>query len=150
MRDPAVLEAMLKRCARQSIPQAVSMIVAAKVRKDVGNIDVKPKNTHGDDANELEKKVVACAEAFLGRSKEHLSKEALHDLVLSTYSDIDRSFESEAWKSLVPGKEVLSRFANAVGIALPRLKSLYVHQTISDGDDCFSDVIEIFEEFSKV
>ena len=67
------------------------------------------------------------------------------------YNDLKQLLEDgdDRWKSDIPGKVILSKFASKANIPLGRLKTLYIKHAQKSQDDPFSGIYEIFEAFSE-
>ena len=68
-----------------------------------------------------------------------------HDaLVQSIEADDDQ------WKSLVPGKPLLAKFASAAGVQGGRMKNLYLRAAHDQDPNPFSEIHGIFSGFSDM
>jgi hypothetical protein len=57
--------------------------------------------------------------------------------------------DTDLWKYLVPGKQLLAKFASAAGIDLARLKTMYIRQAEKATESPFKDIIDIFGTFAS-
>lgn len=57
--------------------------------------------------------------------------------------------DTDEWKTVVPGKVLLAKFASIAGIDVGRLKTLYVRQVEQAGTNTFAEITEIFSRFSQ-
>ena len=76
-----------------------------------------------------------------------LEKGEIESMIHSEYTRLSSSIDgdSEAWKSDLPGRLILNKFASAAKIPVGRLKQLYLFH--ADKDVVFSEIIDIFQGF---
>jgi len=83
--------------------------------------------------------VDAGPEAELGRVSAVLTGEEVRQEVEETFTKLETALErdSDEWKALIPGKQVLAVFAAQAHVSLPRAKALYIGQAAkSQRADC--------------
>ena len=57
--------------------------------------------------------------------------------------------EQDEWKNVIPGKQLLSRFASLTNLDAARLKRLYLQEATPRTPSPFEDILRIFESFDR-
>jgi hypothetical protein len=150
-RDPAKIEAKLREIALGSLSYAAALISSSRVRRRVGNVSVMPKGCHGKAQDDLVALMTAKASDESARTQLALRNDEVEQLVRSVYKELSDSLQgpSDAWKSVIPGKQILAQFASEVGMDLSRYKLAYLAQTTKMSSPVFDEIVSIFEEFSS-
>jgi hypothetical protein len=150
LRDEAAIEERLRAFAIEAIPYAVGLIVSAQVRRDVGNASILPKGLQKQDVDTLVALIVGRASDELQRVGTSLDATRVEALVRDTYTKLEAACTSAEWKAIIPGKQVLSRFAAAAGLDLGRLKLAYIKAVHRHSLGCFDEIVNLFERFSTL
>ncbi len=150
LRHPAKIEAKLREIALKNIGYATALIVSARIRRQVGNVSVMAKGCHGKTADELVSLMTLRAREESERTQSILKNDTVEHLIRSKYTELSDSLQdpSEAWKTVIPGKQILSKFAAEAGIDSSRFKLAYLFQASNSGSPVFDEIISIFEHFA--
>jgi hypothetical protein len=147
LRDPDQIKKRMIELAKTVLPYAVALNVSGQMRERVGNISVVPK---GADAAKDERELVELIRgkliAEVGRVKAGLDEGFVQALISDEYRRLNEALVADdpIWKSDIPGRIVLHKFASAANIQAGRLKQLY----LSHADAAtFVDIVEIFDGF---
>lgn len=149
--DPVQIRAALRELARESASYAVALSETAAFRQAVGNVDLMPKGAAGKSLEELSELMRQKAQAEVARVSQLLEPTAVTASIEKRMKDILASLDADddAWKSLIPGRQLLNRFANKAGIDVGRLKTLYIGRVESLGTGEFDEIVEIFDSFAR-
>lgn len=152
LRNAAQIREKLRELAREQVPYAVALKIGADLRQQAGNVSVSAKQCHNMEVEQL----VAALESQLSAEQERL--EGVLDLA-SVSSRVEHEFaaimtsldsDTDVWKTLIPGKPLISRFANSVGVKPGHAKSLYVNRATLADHDPFADIVAIFDGFASI
>jgi hypothetical protein len=78
-----------------------------------------------------------------------LAPEQIDEVVAETYQRLEESLSNgDAWKSEIPGKALIAKFANRAHVSPGRAKSMYLNAVRSSGRDTFAEIAAIFERFA--
>jgi RecA/RadA recombinase len=113
LRDPTQVRASLREIAAGFVSYAVALAASASLRRTVGNVDLMPKDIHGKSASETEERFKAAAEAELSRVSAALDGDAVKAEVVRLFEQLEKALDEDTddWKALIPGKQVLATFA---------------------------------------
>jgi predicted ATP-binding protein involved in virulence len=152
LRDPIKIEKQLRDLASESLSYASALIVSDQIRRSVGNVSVMPKGNHDKPAGELADLVEQRSAEELQRVQSSLAANSLRPLVEEVYSKLRDSLTdgSDRWKSDIPGKQILAKFAKLSGLELSRFKLLYVNTAERESIAVFDEVITLFSDFSQL
>lgn len=148
LRNPSAICEKLKEIARSAVPYATALNVSATVREKVGNVSVMPKGSaSATNPAELTTLIFGRVDLEHSRVTLGLEKGEIESMIHSEYSRLSSSIDgdSEAWRSDLPGRMILNKFAAAAKIPVGRLKQLYLFH--ADKDVVFSEIIDIFQGF---
>jgi hypothetical protein len=150
LRDPQEIRKHLLEIARQAIPYATALKVAAQARETVGNIDILPKAM--GSSTTLEDLVAALSDRATQEKLRIATTLDVESLALSARSEHQRLSASilndtEDWKKDIPGRLIFNRFAALAQIKSGRLKNLYLRKAIDLKRDPFAEIREIFRAF---
>lgn len=151
LRDAAKVEEALAQIASENIGYAVALRVAHTFRQSCGNVDIMPSGAHEMDRNRLIQAMAEKAKAEGERVAQSLDTTSVREEVERTFDELVTSISNgtEEWKINIPGKLILNTFCGRQKIQVGRLKNLYLKSAQEQGMGVFSDVIEIFDNFSK-
>jgi energy-coupling factor transporter ATP-binding protein EcfA2 len=147
--DPQAVDDALKSLAIETVPYAVGLVVAAKVRQLAGNVSIMPKGLERQSVDELIRAFEERIEAEQSRIQSALVITKIETLIRDTYETMINACSSEEWRSIIPGKPILSRFAKKANLELGRLKLGYLNAVEENSMNCFQDIIEIFSAFEN-
>jgi ABC-type multidrug transport system ATPase subunit len=151
LRDPAAVRAKLREIASGFVSYAVALAASSSLRRKVGNVDLMPKDVHGKTSVETQALFKSAAEAELQRVSSILDGDEVRQEVEGVFATLETALEqdSDDWKALIPGKQVLAVFAGKAGISLPRAKALYVGEALKSEQSPFQEIIELFDAMSQ-
>lgn len=148
LRSKERIEEVLREIARQSIPYTTALKVAATIRERTGNVDVMPSKIGSSLADLLK---AFGDRIFIERQRidNSLDATAVELLCRDAFATLERSIDdgSGQWKTDIPGRLVLNKFANKARIQVGRLKTLYLRHAQSADPDPFAEVRCIFRGF---
>jgi energy-coupling factor transporter ATP-binding protein EcfA2 len=150
LRDPAAIEAKLRDLAQDLISYATALTVSAHFRTAAGNVDITPRGVHEMSATEVADALRARAVEESCRVSVALEPNAVGELAQRIHNEVKASLEdgTDAWKVVVPGRSLLHRFSNHVGLQPGRLKQAYIAEALLGPTSPFQDIIDIFAAFS--
>lgn len=138
----------LRDIARQIIPYATVLKVAAAIRESTGNVDVMPSPC----GNSLADLVTAFSERVSQerqRVTNSLDIATVESLCRTEFATLEKSITEATgrWQQDIPGRIVLNRFARKAQIPVGRLKTLYLRHAQAACPDPFAEVRAIFRGF---
>lgn len=149
LRKPELVRERLLDFARENVSYATALIVSAQFRDVFGNVDVMPKGSQKLSADDLvvatESRRAAEAARFAGVVQQSAVEAALRE----TYSEMTASLDSDEWKRVIPGKQVLEMFASAAGVPSGRVKLRYIAEAERHNPSPFADVTAVFQSFAQ-
>jgi predicted ATPase len=151
LRSPDGINEKLRELAKANISYAAALIVARQIRRQVGNVDVMPKGVNGKSVDELVALVRArCGEEAV-RASAGLDEASVESLTRKVFAELELAANdsSDAWKHVIPGKQILSQFARAAGMDVARLKLAFLNYVARHNLPVFDDVLSIFEDFAN-
>lgn len=150
LRDPAQIRKALLKSAAHFVSYAAALSASHELRQLAGNIDVMPKACHDKSLDQLKDLIVNRVHSERSRVDEVLTPERVVEAVERAYMPIKAAVDSdsEEWKSLVPGKQVVAAFAAGASLLPSRAKTLYVGAAAKSGRAPFLDIFDIFDEFA--
>jgi predicted ATPase len=148
--DPAQIREKLREIASGYGSYAVALAASSSLRRKVGNVDLMPKEIHGKSSTETQERFKAVAEAELARVSAVLAGDEVRGEVEALFARLESALEqdSDEWKVLIPGKQVLATFAARAQVSLPRAKALYVGQAEKSEQSPFQEIIGLFDAMS--
>jgi predicted ATP-binding protein involved in virulence len=152
LRDPEAINAKLRLLAKEIVPYAVALNVAAGLREAIGNIDVMPKGLGAQSSmSDVVEMIHGKANQELQRISSGLKLEGLQEAVQAEFSKLNTAIDGNqpAWKSEIPGRIIFNKFASAVGMKSGRLKLLYLKEAASTESNPFAEIIELFSAFTS-
>jgi len=80
-----------------------------------------------------------------------LDPQAIEASVRAEYRRLAQSIDGEQdeWKNVIPGKQLLSRFASLTNLDAARLKRLYLQEATPRTPSPFEDILRIFESLDR-
>ncbi len=111
-----------------------------------------PQGCHARSLDELQTLLQRKAAEELRRIGAAISERQLTRAIEERFRQLEQSLatDGEEWKRLIPGRPVLSVFANTAGLSVGRLKALYLREAEKDTFKVFEDSVAIFEYFSRL
>jgi len=150
LRDSVAIEEKLRSFAIEAIPHAVGLIVSAQIRRDVGNASILPKGLQKQGVDAVVKLMAERATTESQRVGSSLDAARVEALVRDTHRRLEAACAGTDWKEIIPGKQILSRFAAAASLDVGRLKLAYIKVEQKYSFGCFDEIVELFERFSAV
>lgn len=151
LRDAGQIRSKLRELAREQVPYAVALKIGAEIRQRAGNVSLVAKACQGMAVDELTEAFASQVATEQQRLEGVLDAAAVSIRVENEFAEIIRSLDSDTddWKTLIPGKPLLARFAHCVGLKPGHAKSLYVNRAKLADHDPFADIVAIFEGFAS-
>jgi len=151
LRDPAQVREKLREIASGYVSYAVALAASSSLRRKVGNVDLMPKDIHGKSSSETQERFKAAAKDELARVSTVLDGDEVRAEVEALFAKLGSALEedSDEWKILIPGKQVLATFAGRAKVSLPRAKALYIAQASKSEQNPFQEVIDLFDAISS-
>lgn len=148
LRDPSLVKSRLLELAESVVPYAAALNVAATIREKVGNISIMPKAASDvRDAGELAAKILSRVQDESARVAAGLNEKEIAALVEQEHARLSRAVEADdvAWRTDLPGRVILNKFAASAKFQVGRLKQIYLAN--AEKSVVFADIITIFEQF---
>jgi hypothetical protein len=151
LRDPAAIREMIRGLARDDISYAVALKVSNYFRQLVGNIDLMPKGTNSLTVDELCGAIEADRSSEEARCGSALDKGTVDKVIREEFARLKGALDAdhESWKSLIPGRPIVKRFAARVKQDYGTLKRLYIRAARTAQPDPFEEIRSIFAEFAQ-
>ena len=151
LRNPSKIEARLREIALASLSYAAALIVTTRIRRQVGNVSVMPKGSHSKTVDDLAGLMTLKATEESARTQSALNGDEVERLVRHVFKQLSDALQdpSDAWKSVIPGKQILSQFAAAAGMDIGRFKLAYLGKVAKYDLPIFNEVISMFADFSS-
>lgn len=151
LRNPAMIEAKLREIALASLSYATALTVSARIRRQVGNVSVMPKGSHGKTVDDLAGLMTLKASEESARAQSALKADEIEHHVRHVFKQLSDALQdpSETWKSVIPGKQILSQFAATAGMDIGRFKIAYLGKVAKYNSPIFDEVIAMFADFSS-
>jgi ABC-type lipoprotein export system ATPase subunit len=152
LRDPVQIRAKSREIASGFVSYAVALSASSSLRRQVGNVDLMPKECHNKSVAEATELFTEKASAELDRVKSVLDGDGVTKEVEDSFNRLEKAIEddSDDWKALIPGKPVLAGFAKSAGLSPARAKTLYIAKALISETKPFAEIIEIFDAMSAV
>jgi AAA domain, putative AbiEii toxin, Type IV TA system len=151
--DPNRISEKLRSLAAETVPLATALRVSAAARENVGNINIMPKGIDPDTtADGLLKAITTKIGEERQRIAVSIDADGLERLLRAEYERLRKVCEDAAgsWKTDIPGRIVLNRFAGLAQIKSSRLKTLYLRKVQEHNYDPFAEIRDIFRSFRSV
>ncbi len=152
LRDPAQIREKLREIASQFVSYAVALSASSSLRRQVGSVDLMPRDCHGKSVTETQDLFLTAASKELDRVTSALDGSTVRQEVEDTYTKLESaiSTDSDDWKALIPGKQVLATFATHAGLSpVARAKSLYIAQAATSDQKPFEEIAMLFNAMSS-
>jgi predicted ATPase len=149
LRQPDQIDLVLRELAGELLSYAAALSASRVLRRQVGNVDAMPKACHGKSLEQVQELIRARAEVESVRVQAALAPEQIDQVVAETYQRLEESLANgDAWKSEIPGKALVAKFANRAHVSPGRAKSMYLNSVRSSDRDTFAELTAIFERFA--
>ena len=128
LRDPKQIRLKMHELAQPFVSYAVALRVAQRVRLQVGNADIMPSECTGENCTIYLPPLRRAERAKTVGYLQRWTKTGLAAVVESEYRRVKEAFErdDDEWRRILPGRPILSRFANVAKFDVGRLKRLYI------------------------
>ena len=146
--DPSQIEVALSEIAARQVAYAVALQVAAEFRDRAGSLDLMPKGCHTMGDQQLADALKLRATEERGRFTSQVDAELVRSRSLVLFKEFSDAVKSGDWKSILPGRPILSEFAKRSGLDQARLKTSYIRLAGSRVGGPFTDLINIFGSFA--
>jgi len=145
------IRGQLVAIAEENLSYAAALTVSTQLRDEVGNVTLMPKAVNGLSEDELNTRITTKATEELDRIAALLKSGNVSDVIDQEYQSLKVAIEDgETWKSLIPGRPILHKFAGKAKVPPGRLKSLYIAHAARVTSNPFEEIFEIFDGFSSV
>ena len=121
LRDPEQIRTALQEIARSMISYATALNVSAQFRMEAGNIDIMPKGCHDKKCDELAQLITAKATSELERIGATFAPGQCESAVHASFAALEQSLNDDTWRFIVPGKQLLAKFASKAALDVGRL-----------------------------
>lgn len=150
LRDPAQIEGKLQSIAREMAPYATALLVTAQIRQVAGNADIMPGAVHNTTVDQLCKLFEGTAAKERERMNLALDAGEIERLTRTIAADVEAKVSDHggSWKSIIPGRPVLNRFASLANLNVARIKHMYIQEAEAVDPSPFADIIDVFAAFS--
>ncbi|RPH47414.1 MAG: hypothetical protein EHM85_19895 [Desulfobacteraceae bacterium] len=151
LRDPQKLVDELRQIAQSRIGYAVGLTVSKFIRDSVGNVDLMVSGCQGMNCAQLQNATSKRAEEELTRVRSTLGEDIINRKTHEYFEAFSEAIASGTWKKDIPGKQVLSVFAQKAKLNEDRLKTLYINKVMEMDatSNPFNDILAIFESFAQ-
>jgi ABC-type cobalamin/Fe3+-siderophores transport system ATPase subunit len=149
LRSPSLVRARLRELARGFISYAVSLKIANHFRQRVGNVDLMAKGSDSASLPELLGLVESERNSELNRLVASLDRAEVEAVCRNEHQLIDDALnrDHEDWKSLIPGRPILKKFASHTNQDYGTLKRLYIMTAKTIQPNPFAEIEHIFGSF---
>lgn len=150
LRQAAQIEARLHAIAMSKRSYAAYLIASSAIRRQAGNVSVKPSNVHEMNKPQLLEAARDKAIAEKARFDQALASEHVLAQFDSAYAEVEAKLESgDAWKIDIPAKQILAQFCSEANIQAGRLKNLYIELALQQKPEVFQDIFDVLGSFSE-
>ncbi|MBT9167617.1 MAG: hypothetical protein DDT19_00955 [Syntrophomonadaceae bacterium] len=151
LRSPLEIRKVFKEIANSMISYTAALMVSSYFREQVGNLDIMPKDCFGKNREQLIQLVSDKTSVEKSRINASINADKVIAATNDAMSVIEKSLteDSDEWKKLIPGKQLLNMFASKANINTGRLKLLYLKEAEKTTSSPFGDIIKIFSEFNS-
>lgn len=146
--DVGYITQKLKDIGKTVVPYAVALTVSASIREAVGNVSLMPK---GAGAAASPEDLIGLFDVRLkeevARVQSGMDTAIIQQLVQSEFARLVSSLEqgTQEWKSDLPGRVVLNKFAATTSLKVGHIKQLYL-RAAETNSPAFDDLVQIFTE----
>jgi energy-coupling factor transporter ATP-binding protein EcfA2 len=149
LRVASNVRGQLRTLARSYVSYAVSLKVANQFRQRVGNIDLMAKGCDEASLVELLKLLESKRDSEISRCLSSLEQAEVEAVCRREYQTIDEALnrDHDDWKSLIPGRPILKRFASDMRQDYATLKRLYIRAAKTAQPNPFGEIEQIFSSF---
>ncbi|MEW6739310.1 MAG: AAA family ATPase [Nitrospirota bacterium] len=151
LRSPTEIKNKFKEIASEMISYAAALTVSSCFREQVGKLDIMPKDCYGKNEEQLIELLSKKSSVEKVRINGILDSEKVVIAIREAVSLLNKSLteDSDDWKSLIPGKQLLNIFASKVKMNVGRLKLLYLKESEKQEYNPFDEIVKIFSEFNS-
>lgn len=151
LRSPTEIKNKFKEIASEMISYAAALMVSSYFREQAGNLDIMPKDCYGKNEEQLIELLSKKSSVEKVRINGILDSEKIVIAIREAVSLLNKSLteDSDDWKSLIPGKQLLNIFASKVKMNVGRLKLLYLKESEKQEYNPFDEIVKIFSEFNS-
>lgn len=151
MRDPSEIRKVLRNFASNNTSFAVALRVSHRIRQMVGNVDIMPKGSSQVSKETLSTAFEGKLQSELSRVTSALNGTEIAQLVSVEFATITSAIDTDSddWKVLIPGRQVVQQFAKHLKIDYGNLKRMYIRAALTGSVDPFQEIREIFRDFQS-
>ncbi len=151
LRSPQEIRKVLKEIARMQIAYAAALTTSSYFREQVGNLNIMAKDCHAMSIDDLVKQLVTRGVEEQSRIASSLQSEAVESYARTIARKLQDSLDQDTdeWKALIPGKQLLNMFANRAKLDPARLKTAYIRKAEKWPVNPFQEVIDVFSSFAS-
>jgi hypothetical protein len=109
-----------------------------------------PKGVHDKAVEELAALMADKAQEETTRTQLQLLPMDVADSVRRVHAELASALAEpgDRWKTVIPAKQILSKFAGSVGSDVSRFKLAYLSKVAQGNLPTFADVVSIFNDFA--
>ena len=149
LRDPQKVRAQIRDAACTMIAYAASLRVVNQFRQLVGNVDLMPKGLDQASLEDGLRLVEERRSLELERCATCLDQAGVREAFGREYRQIEAALrdDTEHWKVLIPGRQVLNKFCSKTQHGRTTLKRLYIRAAGNIQPSPFEEISSIFRDF---
>lgn len=149
--SPQEIRKVLKEIARTQIAYAAVLTTSSYFREHVGNLNIMVKDCHGTNIDGLVENLMTRVGEEQSRIGSSVQPEEVEKYARSIAQKLQNSLDQDTdeWKLLIPGKQLLNIFANRAKLGSARLKTAYIKEAEKQSVSPFQEVIDIFSSFAS-
>ncbi len=131
---------------------SVALYTSAHFRDQVGNLDIMPKECHGKTKEEIMSLIIDRTNLEKKRIEEIIDRNSIENVINTTYQNISESLSNntDEWKKLIPGRQILNIFSSQTGMPIGRLKRAFINIANNSNSNPFKEIIDIFNNFNRM
>jgi hypothetical protein len=134
------------------VPYATALATSAYFREQFGNVDIMAKDCFGKNTDELVAQLLARVAQEKVRATTALDEAAVEAHARAIAQELLDSLiqDTDEWKALIPGRQVLNTFAARAKLDSARIKTAYIKAAERQTVNPFQEIVEIFSSFNAI
>jgi predicted ATPase len=152
LRSPQQIRKALREIAQNYVPYATALATSAYFREQFGNVDIMAKDCFGKNTDELVAQLLARVAQEKVRATTALDEAAVEAHARAIAQELLDSLiqDTDEWKALIPGRQVLNTFAARAKLDSARIKTAYIKAAERQTVNPFQEIVEIFSSFNAI
>jgi hypothetical protein len=149
LRSPDKIRGVLVEIARMQVAYATALTTSSFFREQVGNLSIMAKDCHGMSVDDLVKQLTVRVAEEHARIATLVKPGDVESYARNVAQKLKDSLDNDTdeWKTLIPGKPLLSMFASRAKLDPARLKTAYIKAAEVESTSPFQEIIDIFASF---